>query len=85
MAVGVGPEPDAGVRILLKGGPVTVVEASAADRAAPAVLTVVLTVVAAVLFAVGWVVGALSVPLGWAWAAVRVGWSDARQRGGIGR
>lgn len=44
---------------------------------------VVLTVLAALLFAIGWAAGLLSVLLGWVWAAVRVGWIDARRRAGV--
>ena len=42
----------------------------------------VLTAVAAVLFAAGWLAGALVTGFGWTAAAVRVGWAEARQKGG---
>lgn len=54
----------------------TVVETS--PKPLPALTVVTLTVLAAVLFAFGWVVGKVSLPIGWAWAAVRVGWYEAR-------
>ena len=44
----------------------------------PLLLVWLLTALAAVLFAVGWLVGKVSIPVGWMWAALRVGWSDAR-------
>lgn len=54
----------------------TVVENSPEVRTP--LLVWLLTALAAVLFAVGWLVGKVSIPVGWMWAAVRVGWSDAR-------
>lgn len=59
----------------------TVIEATP-RRATVAVIA--LTVVAAALFALGWLVGKVSIPLGWMLAAVRIGWTDAR-RGRFGR
>lgn len=57
----------------------TAVVTTPARRITPAI--VVLTVLAAVLFGLGWVVGKVSIPLGWMFAAVRVGWTDARRVG----
>lgn len=54
----------------------TVVETS--PKSVPRVTVAALTVLAAVLFAFGWLVGKVSLPVGWLWAAVRVGWHDAR-------
>jgi hypothetical protein len=59
---------------------VTIVE-TIPRRITPAIVT--LTVIAAVLFGLGWVIGKVSIPLGWMLAACRVGWADAR-RGGVG-
>lgn len=58
------------------GVPVTVVETS--PKPLPRLSVAALTVLAAVLFAFGWVAGKVSLPVGWLWAAVRVGWLDAR-------
>lgn len=58
----------------------TVVETPQESRR-PLPVVVVLTSVAAVLFVLGWLAGKASLPLAWLWAAVRVGWHDARREG----
>lgn len=42
-------------------------------------LRVLLTLIAAVLYVAGWLVGKLSLLVGWAWSAAGVGWDDARR------
>lgn len=49
----------------------------------PKMTTLVAMVLAAVLYAIGWLVGLLSIPCNWCMGALRVGWNDARRRGGI--
>jgi len=45
------------------------------------VLRVLLTVLAMVPYVAGWVAGAVVTAAAWTWAAVVVGWRDARRAG----
>lgn len=50
----------------------------------PAPARAVLTAVAAILYGTAWLVGrivyGLAIPVGWAWAALRLGYGDGRGR-----